>query len=299
MRKDEADGHSQIIDLDARQIIHIDNQKRTYSIVTFDQMRAAAEQARAQAQAEAATRSPGNAPPPNLQVTPKVNVTRTGKTATILNLPTSEVQMDLDMEMQSTDPNTQGQSANMWVKSDSWVTPGIPGYEELTAFSQKFGQEMSWLPGAMFGGNVQTSQGMAQLRQHSSELKGLPVLQYVSMGMAPTGQSGQTQQPPPAQSQPSESHSASLTNPRDAITQGLGGMFGHRRKQNQAQDQPAAASATGEPSAPASTPGSLMDMIVRVKTYSSDSLDASLFEPPVGYTQIPYVQPEAVRAASK
>jgi len=299
MRKDLADGQTQIIDLDARQITYIDNQKRTYSILTFDQMRAAAERARAQMQAQAATRSPGDAPPPNLQVTPKVNVTRTGKTAAILNLPTSEVQMDLDMEMQSTDPKTQGQSANMWVKSDSWVTPSIPGYEELTAFSQRFGKEMSWLPGEMFGGNVQTSQGMAELRQHASELKGFPVLQYVSMGMAPTGQSGQTQQPPPAQAQPSESQSVSLTNPRDAITKGLGGMFSHRRKQNQDQDQPAAASTSGQPAPPPSTPGSLMDMTVQVKSYSSDSLDAGLFAPPTGYVQIPYAEPEAGRAASQ
>lgn len=38
MRTDNSDGHS-AIDVDGRQIIQIDNQKRTYSVMTFDQMR--------------------------------------------------------------------------------------------------------------------------------------------------------------------------------------------------------------------------------------------------------------------
>ena len=38
MRRDSSDGHSTIIDLDGRQIIEIDNKKRTYSVMTFDEM---------------------------------------------------------------------------------------------------------------------------------------------------------------------------------------------------------------------------------------------------------------------
>jgi len=298
MRKDEADGHSQIIDLDGRRIIYLDSQKRTYSVMTFDQMKAAMERARAQAQAQSQNASqPQSRQQANVQITPKVDVTRSGKTATILNLPASEVQMNLDIEMQSTDPSTQGQSASMWVKSDSWVTPHIPGYEELTAFRQKLGRELDWMPGAMLGGNPQMSQGMAQLRQHADELNGFPLLQYVSMGMAANGQTteqgGQapSTQPQQAQTQSTDSQSLSqLTNPRDAIAKSLGGMFGRRKKQN--QDQPADAGSTGapasgQPPAPPPTQGSLMDMTVQVTSYSSDPLDAGLFEAPPGYTLVP------------
>lgn len=158
MRKDEADGRREIIDLEGRRMIFIDTQKRTYSITTFDQMMAGFERAREQAHSQEPPQ-PQAAPPANVKVTPKVDVTRTGKTATILNLPASEVQMRIDMQMQSTDPRSQGQSGTMWVKSDSWVTPTIPGYEELAAFYQKMGKEMAGMAGALLGSSPRRHRG--------------------------------------------------------------------------------------------------------------------------------------------
>jgi hypothetical protein len=291
LRKDEPDGRRQIIDLDGRRIIFVDTQKRTYSIVTFDQMKAGLERARQQVQAQE-TNQPRAAQPANVQITPKVDVTRTGKTATILKLPASEVQMRIDMEMQSTDPNTQGQSGTMWVKSNSWVTPSIPGYEELTAFYQRMGQEMAWAPGALLGGNPQMSQGMAELRKNAGAFKGFPLLQYVSMGMEATGQTatqgGQTQETPAASTQ---SQNAQINSPSDAIAKSIGGMFGGFGRKKKQQDQssqgsPAAGQASDLPAAPPATPGSFMDMTTQVTSYSSDALDEGLFAIPEGYTQV-------------
>jgi hypothetical protein len=291
MRRDQADGHIQIIDLDGRRIISIDNQKRTYWIMTFEQMKAALEQARQNVQSEKASRPQGEQPA-NIQMTPKVEVTPTGKTATILNLPANEVLMRIDMEMQSTDPKTQGQSASMWVKSNSWITPNIPGYEELTAFNQKLAKELAWAPGQIMGGSPQMSQGMAQLRQNAGALKGFPLVQYVSMGMAANGQTApqggeaqQTQSP----STGSQS-SAQINNPGDAIAKGLGGMLGGFGRKKKQQDQSAQGGSGGDtaglPPAPLATPGSFMDLTVQVTGYSSDALDAALFAIPSGYTQV-------------
>ena len=292
MRKDQADGNSQIVDLDGRRIISIDNQKRTYWIMTFEQMKAAIEQARQNVQSEKASRPQGEQPP-QVQMTPKVEVTSTGKTATVLNLPANEVLMRIDMEMQSTDPSTQGQSASMWVKSNSWITPNIPGYEELTAFNQKLAKELAWAPGQIMGGNPQMSQGMAQLRQNAGALKGFPLVQYVSMGMAANGQAapqgGQAQQP---QSPSTGSQSSTQINsPGDALSKGLGGMIGGFGRKKKQQDQSAQGGSGGDtaglPPAPPSTPGSLMDLTVQVTGYSSDALDSALFSIPEGYTQVP------------
>jgi len=297
LRKDEADGRRQIIDLEGQRIIFIDTQKRTYSIMTFDQMKAEMERAREQAQSRQASQ-PQAEQPANVQVTPKVDVSRTGKTATILNLPASEVQMRIDMEMQSTDPRTQGQSGTMWIKTDSWVTPNIPGYEELTAFYQKMGKEMAWAPGTMMGANPQMSQGMAELRKNASALKGFPLLQYTSMGMEATGQTanqgGQTQETPSTSAQ---SGSTQVSNPRDAIAKSIGGMFGgfgHKKKQQQEQSSEESSTggqASGLPAAPPATPGSLMDMTIQVTSYSSDALDEGLFAIPEGYTLVQTTQP--------
>ena len=40
MRTDGSDGSVQIIDLDGRRIISVDNEKKTYSVATFDQIKA-------------------------------------------------------------------------------------------------------------------------------------------------------------------------------------------------------------------------------------------------------------------
>jgi hypothetical protein len=305
MRRDQAEGRIEIVDLDQRRIISIDNQKRTYSITTFDQMKAALTQARDNVRSQNASQ-PQSQEQAKVQVTPKVDVTQTGKTATILNLPASEVQMRIDMEVQSTDPSSQGQPASMWVKSNSWITPNIPGYEELTAFYQRMGKEMAWVPGAVTGGNPQMSQGMAQLRQNAAALKGFPLVQYVSMGMAATGQTatqgGQAQQAQTT-STPSQS-SSQVTSPSDAIAKSIGGMLGgFGRKKKQQQDQSTqggspGADTSGLPPAPPAAPGSLMDMTVQVTVYSSDALDAGLFSIPAGYTQVQSEAGTAPRGAN-
>lgn len=293
LRKDEPEGQIQIIDLDGRRIIHIDGQKQTYSVITFDQMKAAIERAREQAKSQQPSQ-PAGEPPPNVQITPKVEVSPTGKSATILNLATNEVQMSVDMMMQSTDPRSKGQSGSMWVKSDAWITPNVPGYEQLSAFYKKLGNEMDWVPGTLFGGNPQMSQGMAELQKNASALKGFPLLDYVSMGMAANGQSPAqgtqtaTQQSPPPQQQAS----TDITNPGAALAKGIGGMFGgfgHKKKKEEpaAQENSTGAQASSLPAAPPPTQGSLMDITVRVTSYSNDSLDAGLFGIPAGYTQIP------------
>ena len=294
MRKDQADGHMQIIDLDGRRMITIDNQKRTYWIMTFDQMKAAVEQARQNVQSEKASRPQAQGEQPQVQMTPKVEVTPTGKTATVLNLPADEVLMRIDMEMTSTDPQAQGQSASMWVKSNSWITPKIPGYEELTAFYQKLAKEMAWAPGEMMGGNPQMSQGLAQLRQNAGALKGFPLVQYVSMGMAANGQTapqgGEVQQTP--NSSTNSQPSGQFNSPSDAVAKGLGSMiggFGRKKKQQQDQSSQggsAGGDTAGLPPAPPATQGSFMDMTVQVTGYSSDSLDAALFSIPADYTEV-------------
>src|SRR5436305_9840853 len=57
MRREDSMGQVEIIDLDARRITQIDNKKKTYSTITFDEMKARMEEARKKAEAEQATRN--------------------------------------------------------------------------------------------------------------------------------------------------------------------------------------------------------------------------------------------------
>jgi hypothetical protein len=197
------------------------------------------------------------------------------------------------MLMESTDPNQPSQTGQVqtWVKSDEYVTPSLPGSEQVLEFQRAMAKELDWVPGEMFGGNVQVSSGMAELQKNSEAIKGFPMLQYTSMGMGAPGQpnvanpnaaSGEQQQ--------RQSPGASdITSPGQAAAKVLGGMF-HRKQQN--QDQSAGGGASPSGPAPPSEPGALMEMTVEVTSFSTDTLDDSLFASPAGYTP---VQPDLDR----
>lgn len=298
MRRDSSDGHSTIIDLDGRQIIEIDNKKRTYSVMTFDQMRQRLEGAKAKAQEQMAKQNKSNPQQANVKLTPKLSVTDGPGTRTVAGLPTHEVKVDLEMLMEATDPNQPAQSGQVqtWVKSDQYVTPSLPGSEQFLEFQQAMAKELNWVPGEMFGGNVQLSSSMAELQKNSAAIKGFPMLQYMSMGMGAPGQPNAANPNATSGGQPQQRSSGfgDVSSPGQAAAKALGGMFRHKKQQD--QDQSASSGASQSGPAPASEPGALMEMTVEVTSFSTDALDDSLFAFPAGYTQ---VQPNLDRAPGR
>ena len=117
-------------------------------------------------------------------------------------------------------------------------------------------------------------------------------------GQDPNQVAAQQQQQQQQQQQAQQQHddnSIPLT-PSGAVMKGLGGMFGHKKDQ---QQDPQAANPNANAPNPAATPGSLMDMETEVSAYSSAPLDASLFEPPAGYTEKQVTADDMVNAAGK
>jgi len=288
LRTEESDGHIQIIDLDGRRFIQIDPKTKTYGIATFDDMKKAMEQKRAEMEAKMKEEQAkhGNEPQANLKITPKFESTETGATKTLLGLPAKEVKVKVEMTMESTDPKTQGQQMTTVVNADQWIAPDVPGYSEVRDFYLKMAKELDWIPGQMMGAmansNIQLS--MSEVRKSNlAHITGMPMLVYTSMTMAGNGQNPGAQQQaaqPQPQPQAQQNDDSSVpTSPQDMLNKSLGGMFHKKQKQQQQPQQDAQAAN------PAATPGSLMDAQTEVTAYSSDSLDSSLFEPPAGYTQ--------------
>ncbi len=299
MRQEHPDGTVEIIDLDGKRFINMDTSKKTYTTMTFDEFKAAMQRAQERAKEEQAKQTEKHPDAANVKIVPKMHSEETGATKTILNLPTKEVKWRLDMEMQSTDPNAQAQaqaqgqaqSATMTLNSDSWIAESVPGYDEMQQFYLKMAKELNWLPGtmgSMAGMNSQMGSAMDEFRKNAIKVKGMPLLTTVSMGMGvsgmPADQAGQParQQPAPAQ-QTSDSSSSVPTNAKDAITKGFGSMLGGFGKKKKQQDQQAADAGSAQPS----SPNSLMDTTTQVMSYSSDSLDKSLFDIPAGYVLVP------------
>jgi hypothetical protein len=266
MRREDNLGKVEVIDLDGRRFVHIDLKTKSYSVMTFDEMRAQIEEARQKAAEQQAKRGKGQNP--QVKITPKISLTPGNGTRQILNYTAKETKTRVDMEMQSQDPKPG--SAAMWMTADAWIAP-VKGHDELKAFYLRLAKELDWLPGAVLGANPQMNVASVELQKSNARLNGMPLLTYTSMGMGPgqAGTSGQNQQ----QSQP-QSHSS---NPVSAI----GGLFGKKKKDDSAQQD--SGSAAG---APASPSGSLMDITTEVTSISTSRLDAALFETPGGFKQI-------------
>src|SRR5215469_15444174 len=257
MRRESSQGTAEIIDLSGRRIIQLNLKQKTYSVMTFDEMRARIEEARQKAAEQQAKRGKGQNP--QVKITPKIQVTPGTGTKQVLNYTAKEMKTRVDMEMESQDPKQQG-SATMWMTADSWIAP-VKGHDELKAFYLRLAKELDWLPGAVLGANPQMNMASVELRKSTARLNGMPLLQYTSVGMG-AGQPGSNA----GQSQP-QSHSSS--NPVSAI----GGIFGRKKKDDSAQQDSGSASG-----APASPTGSLMDMTTEVTSISTNRLDAALFE---------------------
>lgn len=290
LRTEHSTGEVEIVDLDGRRIVHIDPAKKTYSVITFDQMKQQIEQAQAKAKEEQTKSVPKKDDKQSVTMVPKFDMHATGQTGTVMNLPVKEVKMRVDMLFQSTDPKTEADleksNSSMWMTGDSWYGT-IPGYEEVRQFYVKLAKEINWLPGSMGMSNAQMGEAAAEFRKNAIKMDGMPLLQFTSFGLASNGQTGQTagqdSAGQPAQNQNS-SNDSTPTSPKDAIAKGIGGLFG-KKKEKQQQQNEAAKDPNAIP-APAPVPGSMMDMKTEVLSYSKESLDASLFEIPAGYTQV-------------
>ena len=250
LRTDGSDGSIQIIDLDGQRIISIDNQKRTYSVATFEEIKAAMEKARRDAEAkmqqENAGKPTAQAQEAQLQVTPKITVLPGSDTRVILGQPTNETKVKMDMEMQAQNngqtppPSTPGQpnSVTFTMTMDTYVAPNVAGYQEIGEFYKKMAKEVNWVPPSNIHVDPRMTQGMSELQKNSSALNGLPLLSYISMGIPP--QPGTDPNASQASSNTSsndssksaDSGSSVPTSGSDAVVKSLGSLFGNKRRNN-------------------------------------------------------------------
>jgi len=314
LRLERSTGEIEVIDLDSKRFIRIDPATKTYTSQTFEEFKAALRQAQEKAKAEQAKAMKEHPDAQNIKIVPKFDAQATGQSKTILGLTANEMKMNMQMLMQSDDPKykDQMQNASMTMTADSWIAPDVPGQEELQQFYMKLAKELDWLPGMMAGSfnmaSPQFGPAMDEFRKNAVKMKGLPLLQYTSMGTAANGASMPTQ--PPAQQQQQQGQvqqaaqdaatqtaqnqaqqevatSAIPSSAKDAVSQSIGGMFGgfgHKKKKD--QPAPTTTASTNTTAQPAAGTGSLMDMKTEVTSFSNSSLDASLFQVPAGYTEV-------------
>ena len=262
--------HTSIIDLNSQTITTIDMQKKTWYVMTFEEMKQMLEQMKEGMQ------NAKNDNGDSAQVSFKVSAKNTGNSKQVNGYDAKE--LILKMEMEGTDQQS-GQKGSMVITTDMWITPAIEGYSEVRAFHKRMAEKLNWSPnGAMFQSNPQVSQGMAEVYKEIGKLDGMPVVQSVVMGVEgqngdqasgqqPAGQQQQQQQ----QAQPAE---------RPSLSGALGGMLGVRRSKKSSSD------AQPQSSTNNSQPGSLLEMTTELSGFSSAAVDDSEFAIPPNFKKV-------------
>jgi hypothetical protein len=205
---------TEITDLDKETITHIDTAKKTYTVVTFAQMRQAIEnmpqqieQAKAkmkEAQAEQQAQQ-AQQPKTDLKTSFEVSAKNTGVTKEVNGLMAQE--QVVTMQMHITDPNAPPTEAvntmTYVVTTDAWIAPDPPEVKEIQDFDMRMGKKLmagvdlaalraqmtSQNPGMaqLFGGKPGSAEAMSQMQKEMAKLKGTRVMEVTRMGGSGSG----------------------------------------------------------------------------------------------------------------
>jgi hypothetical protein len=285
----------ELIDLDKEAVTHVDLLKHTYYTLTFAEMRARMEAARAKA-AKAEKKqapAPDASNPNNVQASFDVKVRNTGAHKAMSGLDTSESILTMTMTATATDKDTKTQqSGAIGITNDMWMTPEIPGYAQLRDFDRRYAEKMAVAMGfdgggqdlsAMLMAHPGATEGMAKMAVEMQKLHGVPVMQIMRMGPSADGKPipAASEAPlPPSQSSPSGGDLA-----KQAFVNSLPFGFGHKKKDSdQNANQPAGAN--GQAGAQSGVAAILMETQITSSNFSSAPIDGSHFEVPAGTKQV-------------
>jgi hypothetical protein len=297
----------EITDLDKETVTHVDTVHKTYTVVTFAQMRQAFQQVPKQMEQaqDKAKQAPDQQAPPKSDVKASfdVSVKNTGVTKQVNGF-TAQEQL-VTLQMHATDANapaTQGpSSATYTVTTDAWITPDPPEVKEIQDFDKRFGQKlmegvdlsafkaqmtrsMGQNPGMsqMFAGKPGSADAMAEMAKEMAKLQGTRVMEVTRMGGSGTGPaSAQNSDPPPA---------ANSNNSNGSMAGMLGSALGgsalgafHKKKTQPASDTP---TTTTNADGTQTTSATLMETTVQRSNFSQAPVSASNFEVPAGFKKL-------------
>ena len=229
-------GTAIVMDFDGQTVTTINNNSKTYSVKKFSDLGEALKQS---------------------DVDLKVSVQKTGQTKNINGYNASEAVMTMDIDS----PQAQKAGMKMRMEMEMWISPDVPGSQELHAFYERNRGRFPWSALAG-GGNPGMQKAMADVQRKLAEMNGVPVLQVIKM--KPGGDAAQAAQ----------------------MQQGMA-QARARLEEMQKQGGPqAAAAAQALARMGAMSPGSggsLFETTVEASGFSTAAIPDSVFAIPAGY----------------
>jgi hypothetical protein len=285
----------EIIDLDKETITQIDNIKKTYTVMTFEQIReqmAAAREEMKKKQAEQPAPTTPAQNPDNVKMSFDVKVRSTGAEKQISGLDSKET--ILAMTMNATEQTTQ-QTGSMAITNDMWMVPEIPGYTQVRDFYMRFAEKMGPATigmgmdmGRMLAQQPGATEALADMGKEMQKLQGVPVMQIMRMGTTTDGKPlpAASEAPLPPNNSPSVPSGSDIAkqSATSMITSHIPfGGFGHKK---QADPPPSNQNPNQNPNAPPPTSAVLMESQTTITSFSSAPVDPSRFDVPAGYKQV-------------
>ena len=275
-----------ILDPDGETMTQIDFKKKQYSVITFTEMKQALQamqqqMQQMQAQLQQAQAQQGQQPMPavNPLESIKISVNDTGQSKVISGLDTKQVVLTMEIVPPANAPAGLPPAKTTM---DAWMTPTLPGYEEMTQIGLKMASKMAELtPGAnsmaMFRPDIAKTAGA--LAQEMSKMKGIPV--YETFTMAGFGMAlpnvGEAVKDGAKDAAKESAIQGALGRSRLG---GLGGALGGLgRKKEEPPKQ------TAQQQELTLQPVTLMEQVTEITNLSS-TVDASKFSVPAGFKQV-------------
>jgi hypothetical protein len=294
-----------IIDADKATMTEIDLKEKTYSVITFDEMKealAAMSKAMQKKMAEEGKQ---------MEMSYSFDVKETGQSQQLQGYDTKEFLLKAKMSMKSKDP-AQPAAADMDMDINMWMAKEVAGYNEVRKFYLAMAEKMNFDPVLFRMAPMMASQneGMAKAMKEARKLEGIPLLQTASIMSLGGGDLPDFPGFPPMKDVMADEVSRTAANEAAWQTaRATGGRFGGlagaaaggimggmmRGKKKQEPEKPEKPAEAPKPAAPSP----LIETKTEMMEFSSAAVDSAVFAIPPGLKQVEHPIKKAVKDLEK
>lgn len=243
MMTTSGDNTGQIIDLAEEKVYNLDLRKKSYTVITFADMRRQMEEAQKRAAEEAKKEQPADAKqdPNAKQYDVDFEVKNTGEKKDVNGFSTSQSIMTITVREKG---KTLQQSGGVVLTTDMWMTPAIPAMKEVSDFRMKYFEKVY---GTMFEGASpqdmasamamypQMKPALEKMAAEARKLQGTPVQTTMTVDAV------QSAEQLAASANGSSSDSKAGGNSAPPSVGGLAGRFAARMARKKDDEKPAEA----------------------------------------------------------
>jgi hypothetical protein len=174
------DTFGRIVDLKEEKVYELDIKKKTYQVVTFEELRRRMQEAREKAEKQAPKDEQSQADKPARELDVDFDVKETGQTRAIAGHNTKEVVMTVTVREKG---RALEDSGGMVMTSNSWIAPEIPAMKELADFELRYWKAIAPEAAGMSAEQMaavmamypMVKQAMERLKTEGTKLQGTPL----------------------------------------------------------------------------------------------------------------------------